>query len=299
MSIAVASTTTASTNNASSLVINKPSSVAIGDVLVIAACCYVSTETPSISGFTKAAEVMRNSGSAVIGISLSWRIATASDVSASNYTITVSSGQILGIATMFRITGWTPDFNPIFTLNTSSQNSTGVVTTVGNTFTAARPSASSLLIIASALGSATDRNPTWAGYSVTSGVSNPSWIELQDIEALVESNNRYIAQAVAYATTTNNTDITQWAATIDHNNDNTAAVGSIFIVIQQSQNVTPSVSLNVITPEMFGLVATNPVVIDVGHTNITPVISGVMTNVNNQIWTPEVKTSAAWTPEIK
>lgn len=295
MALAVASTSTVTTTTASSVVVTKPSGVEVGDLLVIFASTHSASTFPTCSGFTS--QVADGHGSSLnpqISTAILWRIADASDVSASNYTV---SG---AIATMFRITGWTSG-NPIFYNDTALIAGFGSSTTVvTRSITGKRPTPSLMAIVA-ALGSRiSDQNPSWSAYSVTSGESNPSWTEVQD-EEFRQAGESFGGQAVAYANTSNLSDVTEWSVTFSGPNGATLRGTAFFIIIAEPQNVTADLGRTTATPSVRSVTASQVnVSTDLGRTDITPTIHGIDTKATApQRWTNETKSSTTWTNETK
>jgi len=280
MALAVASTSVATTNSGTSLVITKPSGVAVGDVLVVVVNASVLT-VPTISGFTQGVTANNtSSNNARVTTTLLWRIATSGDVAASNYTISGGSSS-LGAATMLRVTGWTQG-NPIFS-------------TVANQSGTATRRSQQLLIMGVSCNKTTSTNITVGSYSVTSSDSNPTWVEVQDQN--YDTGILVYVSSVAYALSSNTSDITNYGFGFSDARVNPPA--SFLIVINSPINVTPNVSHLDTLATAIGLNGANSATADVQHLAIVPTINGVSSRANNPIWTPEVKTATTWTPEIK
>jgi hypothetical protein len=289
MALAVASTAIATTISATTVVVTKPTGVQVGDLLVILASTHLdSGSPPTCSGFTSKISVGSGSGlNPKVVSAILWRIADASDVSASDYTVNGA------IATMMRITGWTSG-DPFFFTDSEGFEVTASPTSLGNSVTAQRPTSSIMLIVSGTGTRTTDRNPTWASYSVTSGESNPSWTEVQDAEFRYNGSD-YGGQAVAYATTSNTSNVTAWAATMT-GPVSTNRVTAIFAIICEPQNVTTDIAHQAITPTQFGVTASQVnVATDIAHQNIPVTQNGIATVAKQPTqWQNETKPSTNW-----
>lgn len=298
MALVVASTSTVATNNANDLTITKPSGVASGDLLVIVATGEhdgnngLGNAVISCSGFTKQLSPARDGDNSNtdrnVGSVFLWKIADSGDVSASNYTISLAGSETLGLATMFRITGWTSG-NPIFT-STSSNSSISP-----SSLSLTRP-ASQLLIMCVAR---KEDSEAWSfdSYSITSSDSNPTWTEVQDtyVEVNTSTDSRRISHAVAYANSSNTSNITAYSATATDLNvgtNGTSSDISFLAIICEPQSPTADVSHLAITPTIDGITGSNNVVADVSHQAITPTINGITTTSSSSgvVWTTIDKT---------
>jgi len=285
----VVETTSTVTN---STTITKPTSVVAGDLLVLVIGSSGSFTRPGIfptvTGFTTAVTALGGVANGSLNpnssSTLLWRIATASDVSASNYTMSQTSS-----ASMFRISGWT-SASPIF--SSSFFESAGSITTLSLTETLTRPNPQ-LLIMCGTAEIASSR--TTSTYQITSADSNPSWTEVQDVNFTLDSRDK--VQAVAYANSSNTSNITNWGLTFSGSTA-TAASGFLVVIIEP-QNASSNVSFLPVVSSIEGLVATNSVTINITHNAVIPTINGVNARANNPVWTDQIKPPATWTPETK
>lgn len=224
MALAVASTSSTSSDNAASLVLTKPTGVSVGDLLVIIAAGEhdgnngTDNSTIACTGFTKQLQPARENNNSntdrnVAAVFL-WRIADSSDVSASNYTVTNYSTQTLGVAAMFRITGWTTG-NPIY----SSRSENGGYVSSGFSLSRVSPQ---LLIMANVI-KEDSRGYSFASPTMTSSDSNPTWTEVVDANVVVnqDTDTRRISMAVYYANSSALSNITAYTVT------ETAVIGSL------------------------------------------------------------------------
>lgn len=284
----VVETTSVVTN---STTITKPTGVVSGDLLVLAIGGNGSLSRPgtfpTVSGFTTAVTALggiaTGFGNPNSASTLLWRIADASDVSASTYTMSQESA-----ASMFRISGWT-SASPIF--SSSLFEAAGGLTTLSLTETLKRPTSQLLIMCATAEISGARTAST---YQITSADANPSWTEVQDVSFELFSRDK--VHVVAYANSSNTSDITNWGLTFS---GSTAAVSGFLIVIAEPQNVVSDVSPSAIPPAINGAGGTNNVVLDVGHIQNAPTIDGTEAKADSKVWTNEAKPSTTWTNEQK
>lgn len=259
MALAVASTSSVTTNNAATLTLTKATGVASGDLLLIIASKFQDSAI-TISGFTEILPVPNTVGGDTaerqLYLSMFYRIADASDVAAANYSINVGGGDDGGCACMLRVTGWTSG-NPIY----SSANTTGTFATVGgpsslsqSSLTLTRPSGQ-LLIQAYALNN-TDGGTSifsFSNYSITSSDSNPSWTEVRDAGATVNQGNDTATNhlAVAYAITTDTSTITAYGADFTESTSDNTGFGQFLAVLCEPSSATGTNALLEVSPTIF------------------------------------------------
>lgn len=301
MALAVASTSVASGNNITSLTITKPSGVASGDLLVLVSSSLILDTYPVCTGFTRQISVSTGlEGYRESSLAFFYRIADSSDVSASSYSVTGLGTEGFGSATMFRITGWASG-NPFWAFDTKGhQITTGSTVSLGGSFSATRPTGSSINIIGSALGggNVSAFNASWASYSVTSGEANPSWTELQDSTYRVyqSSSIKYGAQAVAYSTSTSTSAISAWNTDITTTGSNTARVTAIFAVIVEPVSLTVDLSQLAAAPSMAGAAANISANTSVSHIDTLTTVEGVETknSKSGTQWNNKTKPNSVW-----
>lgn len=258
MALAVASTSTVTGSSADTLVITKPSGVTVGDLLVIVASGEhdgnngLGNSQIACSGFTKQLSPSREANNSNtdlnLGSVLLWKIADSGDVSASNYTITLAGSESLGLACMFRITGWTSG-NPVYSSHTSNSSISPSSLSLG------RPS--SQLLIMCVARKDDDEGWSFGSYSVTSGDSNPTWTEVQDTYTTVNNTTdaRRVSHGVAYAITSSTSAITAYSATATDLNvgtNGTASDISFLAVICEPADATGTNNLHSVEPVIFG-----------------------------------------------
>lgn len=154
------------------LTITKPVSLAVGDLMVAVVHGNTTGGITIPSGWTGLTSVAV--GAAVTDLITYYKIATSTEVSASNFSWTVAGGQYIGGAIM-RITGHHSS-NPVAVFATDTE-----VTTATPTFTSTvTPNTANSIILfflGTYLNSATTR--TASTYAIVT--SNPTWTEQLDI----------------------------------------------------------------------------------------------------------------------
>lgn len=299
MALAVASTSTASTNNANNVVVTKPTGVAVGDLLLIA-----SWGSASCTGFVNASPSPffydAPGGIPDVTVRLLYRIADSSDVSASNYTIEQNGAgdtDDSGSAAMLRITGWTSG-NPLFTsASVSSYQDATSFTLTSGTLALKRPSDCILLMIS--VFRATNSpysSATFSGYSVTSGVANPSWTEVIDANVSVDSGPN-VSLSVAYATTTSTSDITEFTVVGATDTGGTEdAETAVLCVLASPINLTTDLSHINVAPTIHAPTVTQVhAAPDISHNAVVPTVNGIETRaIAPTQWQNEDKPSTAW-----
>lgn len=294
MALVVESTSSVATNNTDNLTITKPTGVQVGELLVIMAMGEHDGNSGFVSqisstGFTKqlspAGPDNNSSTDTNRGAVFLWRIADASDVSASNYTISLAGSESLGIAAMFRISGWTSG-NPVFSSSTPLALS-------ATSLTLSRPSAN-LLIMLSGI-KEDDRTYSFSGQTITSSGSNPSWTEVVDSSVIVNqsTDTRSISTCIAYANDTDISDITAFSATqtVTGGGSGNPAPISILAVICEPINATADISHLAITPTVESLTGSNTATATIDHIELTPTLESLTatSSSDNTRWTTTPK----------
>lgn len=302
MALAVASTSFNSASNSNNVVVTKPTGVQVGDLLLIA-----SWGSASCTGFVDASPSPffydAPGGIPDVTVRLLYRIADSSDVSASNYTIEQNGAgdtDDSGSAAMLRITGWTSG-NPVFgTESVSSYQDATSFTLTSGTLALKRPSSCILLMIS--VFRATNSpysSATFSGYSVTSGVANPSWTEIIDANVSVDSGPN-VSMSVAYATTTSTTDITEFTVIGATDTGGTEdAETAVLCVLASPVSPTTDISHNLVTPSIHAPTVTQVhVTPDISHNAVPPTINGIPTVATAPtVWQNESTISTSWTNE--
>lgn len=300
MALAVASTSTASTDNGNNVVVTKPTGVQVGDLLLIAVP-GLGNAAASCTGFTVAINEFADfsGGLQDLSLTLLYRIADSSDVSASNYTVDPGiSATDSGAVVMMRVTGWTTG-NPVFASQRDGSSQDGTPFTLNPTgLSIARP-AGCLLLMLNIFGSnvSTFSTATFDSYSVTSGVANPSWTEILDTTFSTQSGAIRGSFAVAYANTTDTSPITAFSVTgaTDANGGEDTEM-ALLLVLCEPVSPTPDVSHNAVPPTIHAPTVTQVnVAPDVSHNALPPTIHAPTARATSPTqWQNEGKPSTTW-----
>lgn len=303
MALAVASTSTASTNNANNVVVTKPTGVQVGDLLLIAVP-GLGNATATCSGFSTAINDFADfsGGLQDLSLTLLYRIADSSDVSASNYTVDPNLGATdSGVVAMLRVTGWTSG-NPLFASAADSSSQDAASFTINPTgLSITRPGAC-LLLMLNLFGA--NNSPystaTFSGYSVTSGVANPTWTEVIDT-TFQTSSGPTGSFALAYANTTDTSNITEFlvnGATDTGGTDDTERI--LLCVLCEPVNSTTDLSHINVAPTIHAPTVTQVnVASDVSHNAILPTIHAPTARATSPTqWQNEDKPTTNWENEI-
>lgn len=250
MALVVESTSTASTSNADDITVTKPSGVASGDLLLIIANGQGAT-TPvyaTCSGFTQIQTSFYTNQTAV---SLLYRIADASDVSASNYTVALAgSSTSSGAVAMLRVSGW-PTGNPLYNSATASDLQDLASWTVSSgTISLSRPSRQLLIMAGNSRNDGNSLN--FNNYTITSSDSNPTWTELMDVDFDTASGATNHSFFVAYAFSSATSTITGYSVDVSGATSGGGdAVATFLAVIVEPVNATVSNALFQTSPVTF------------------------------------------------
>ena len=304
MALAVASTSSATVSDAASVTVTKPTGVAVGDLLLIATHASMGTGgNATCTGFSVAASNWDDEAGGLPdqGNTLLYRIADSSDVSAANYAVSHGGSNYSGTVAMLRVTGWTTG-NPVFgtAVATGTQDATSFTLSASG-LSLKRVSASSLILSLNTFHSNNSpySSSTFSGYSITSGVANPTWIEIVDATISMFGGLDKASFACAYATTTDTSDITAFSVTGATDTGGTADTeSSLLVVINEANSPTADVSPLAVTPTVTSPTAANSVAGTISPLAVTPVINGFTTRgdtLNTTRWTNPDKGTTTWT----
>lgn len=301
MALVVESTSTVSANDADNVVITKPSGVAVGDLLLLIANGNNLSTYPTCTGFT---QILTSSadGNVDTNVTMLYRIADASDVSASNYTVAVAgSATSSGAAAMLRVSGWVVG-DPLFASSASSTVVDSASYSIGQSgLTITRPGQQLLIIAGNHISE--DHYADYSGYSITSSDSNPTWTILSNNVDYTTASGIYKQTFfVAYAVSTNTSTITAYSA--DVASSITGGIDSdayFFAVFVAPTDATGTNALLSVSPTVFDNAG-----VDVGG-NGTNALLEVSPTIHTQngdatspsVWSPDTKPSTTWTPEPK
>ena len=305
MSLVVESTSTTSGADQNNLTLTKPSGVEAGDLLLLithgdglsAATC---------TGFTSSlSKAQNNSGSVPdLTTSILYKIADSGDEAASNYTIALTGSNTLGVATMLRISGWESG-DPIHASASAGGAADPVTTTGASSLALARPAPALIVAVGHFVSSDSPlSSATFSGYSITSGVSNPSWTEVNDTEVRTNGNLYNKALAVAYANTTDTSDITAYSISVssDSSGADDGVASLLAVIVEPTDASGTNALLEVAQDTIFSNTG-----VEVGGTGTNTLLeasptfqtqSGNATSPTQ--WTNEAKpTDTSWTNESK
>jgi hypothetical protein len=298
MALVVESTSSASANNSDSVTVTKPANVAVGDLLLIAASGY-NLDLPACSGFTVGVSKTTTTGTDM-SIALLYRIADASDVSASNYSVTLAGAATSGVVGMLRVSGWTSG-NPVYTSASSDTTGDPITASGASGLSVGRVSQQLLLILngfksdSGALSSA-----SFSNYSITSSDANPSWTEVVDATVPINTSTINIGFSCAYALSSNTSTITAYNTDVSSDaNGDADLICSLLVVINSPVNASGSNALHSADADFFAPVAS------VGTTGTNALLSAdadffaPSARATSNTWTPLTKTSTTWTPQTK
>lgn len=298
MAIAVLSTSTATSSNADSLTITKPTGVSVGDTLFLIASGQGGH--PACTGFTSLLTPSYDGGGAIDAyVNILYRIADSSDVSASNYSVTLSGANTLGSAVMLRTSGWVSG-NPLFASATKGDSVDSASYTVDSgTISLSRPS-QQLLILAGHHFSE-DNNADYSNYTLVSADSNPTWIEVIDSDYTTQANTYDNSFFVAYALSSNTSTITGY--TIDVSSATSGGADSYITalaVICSPLSQTVSNATFAVSPVTFSTLTASTQEPENDFHEVSPNFpeqSGVVRNPT--VWTNPDKPSTTYTNTLK
>jgi hypothetical protein len=308
MALVVESTSTVTTNNAGSLTLPAPSGIQTGDLLILIASKYLDTAISS-TGFAQSLNVPVDIASDTLerqlNLNLLYKVAVLADETAPNYTVNVGGGNSGGNACMLRVSGWTSG-DPVFDLALAgaAADISGGGSFGQSSLTVPRP-AGQLLIQAHALNN-TDGGTSifsWNGYSITSSDSNPTWTEVIDAGASVNSATDTATNhlAVAYAITTDTSEITAYSATLtETTGDNQCGYGRFLVSIVEPSSPTGDISHTAITADVDAITtASVTVTADIEMIDSEPTVESLIgkSSSDGTRWTNEAKPNTTWTNE--
>lgn len=250
MALTYQSTQTQNWTSASSVTITKPTSLAVGELMV----CFITAQVTDISSidFTTGGWTEINSNDDGTECwRAGYKLATSGDVAASNFSFGLG-GTVYGAGSITRITDGIPDSGV-----NAKQKVTTAATTTANTLDITPSVPNSLLLF---YGWHAQNTPgTHSNYAIAT--SNPSWTEAYDFSSTAPTPDyaNFLAYAVRPETT----------STGDFSVDCTATGGSLFafavaISPVASVTVSPAVltaTFSVQTPTVTGGAVVSPAVI--------------------------------------
>lgn len=181
---------TAST--ATTVTVDKPTNLAVGDLMLAQFSFMSNSYTITLpSGWTS---LVTTNNSGTITTDISYKVADASDVAASNFTFNKGTGTSQLYASILRITG--QNTTPILSYSSTGTNSTTSLTTT----TITPNKKSSLYFIFGALNNG---NYSISDYSIAT--DNPTWTEIYDYNGTSSLGDISCAYATRLVTTATGT----------------------------------------------------------------------------------------------
>lgn len=300
---AVASTSTYTGANRSTLPIPAPTGITTGDLLVIIAhtagqgVAAASISTPTDFTLYDTNFVVGDGALAECGYKVFYKYAVLADESATTYTVTVGTEDGYS-AEMFRITGAPTSGVPFIPGGKGTDGGSGSATFSVTGLTAYRPTQQVLLMTASAAVNNIPEVYSFGSYTITSSDANPTWTELIDTDDItnISTNACTGGAGTAYATSSNTSNITAFSLAATGDTNSSWAYG--LYIIPTPQDATADISQIAVTPTVEGVTATEVlVVVDVSHLDTEPELTGIETKNSSDRtqWNNESQNSTTWT----
>lgn len=278
MAVTVESSSLGTFASGTSTVVTKPTGLAVGD-LMIGQYTYRNTSASHTlpSGFVSVQSVQTNNSWQVVA----YKVATASDVSASNFTFT-TSGTYMQNAGLIRISGYSQ--GTIIGQSNSQGNVTSATNpTFTNTITPITESLIMMLVATSATGSTLTSPSVYA-----IATDNPTWTELWDNVNTSGSNPTGLA--VAYANRTATTATGNSSVTASYAGGSTYGWSCVLLAIPISKDVsvTETATLTEDVKENIGMFT-------IESTSLTETLEYS----NNRMWSTQDKSVTTWLNQDK
>lgn len=270
----------------STIVITKPTGLSVGDLMIV----HLSrsdndqnSRTWSLTGWTTIIDTQGNdTGISSSGIAALYKIADSGDVSASDFTFTISSAADFVAGAIYRISGHS--ISATVNASASAFINNDETPSFTNTITPSFADCLLLMLVHHYAGSSTSK--ITSSYAITT--SNPTWTEAYD-----NNNSTTLTIAGAYANRPETTATGNSSFTSD--GDNTTDTASIIIAIKPSQDVNVSVNTIAMTASLPTSTVQTGVNVQVNSISVaisitTPVIHNLIEWVNG-----DDKASINWT----
>jgi len=305
MAIAIASTSTASANDSTSVTVTAPTSIATDDLLVIVATCGGNI-THTSTGFTQAYTHYYNGPSAGQSgrITVLYKKAVLADESEANYTVTGDLSNRMGGVAMFRVTGFSPETDPVFDYAVGNVSIPDADVTVNDSVSISRPTQGASFIAATMYD-----NDSFTGeilyqnFQITSTDSNPTWttLDVDDNFQTGDGSNYYGSFSMGYATSSDTSAISAYGFDYNVTSLDEAARGiyTLFTILTPA-NASGGNTLLTTTGTLF--TATGATGGSGGNTLLTTtgtLFSQTGSGTSPTQWTNEAKPSTTWVNEQK
>lgn len=270
------------------LTINKPTGLAVGDLMVSIINAYGGTDlrVDLRSGWTNITTT-NNAAANILTGRIQYKAADASDVAASNFAFTYSGDTAdLSAGAIMRITGH--GLSSLIAGSDADTNAAASSATVSFS-TSISPLTDGSLVIMGILATDTGNQVTTSNYSVTpSGVT---FTELFDLNINAASVDPVVA--AAYGIQTTKADITNYGALFSA--VKTAHQGMI-AVLTPAVNASADISHIAVTPALTGLPSSNTATATASHIEITPTLDGLSSTEDSgrTRWDSPNKPSSTW-----
>lgn len=285
MAVPTTSTQTASSTGSTTVVIAKPTGLAVGSLMVayivFHAGSTITMSTPS--GWTS---LLSNTGSTTRKLHVFTKVADSSDVAASNFTFTTSIASSYTLGVLVGCQGVASGSEI-----TASELDTGGPTASPSFTGASTPATTDSLILMSMAGWDSDTGAiSVSGYATT---PSKTWTELADLAVDSAAVDPFVA--VASATSGTTSQITNYSATLSASK---TTVNGTIIIVRPPTNATGTNALLSVSPTQFsqsgsaGTTGTNAL-LEVSPTMFDQ--SGKATSPTQ--WINESKANTTWTNE--
>ncbi len=225
--------TTTWATSGSTVVITKPTSLAVGDLMI---CRIVTSDGLTISnfaGFTSIGSQITGSPGAYESF-LGYKIADSGDVAASTFTITLSNSGSIKMGSISRIS------NPDTLATNYKYSSNSAANTISPSFTGVTPTNhadGNLIMQFWTTEDGSGGSPTIGSYSVAT--SNPSWTEVYELSSTVGND---VSASMAWAARPEFTATGNFSVTFSASADSAGQI--LAITIPWTINVTESTTLS-------------------------------------------------------
>lgn len=264
----------------SSVTITKPTSLAVGD-LMVAQIAATASSTPGIttlSGWTLVRSDASSDGTSGTVSSLFWKVATSGDVAATNFTFVTSGTGSCGSISRFTEANTTAP-----TDQSNGNNATGVTALSTSGITPTKNTGTFLIFTTSS----DNKSPTVSGYAIATG--NPSWSEAYDDSfGDIGPGSREVIISMAYGSRNTLTATGNATATLSL---------SMATTITQVMNIVPADFVPMTGTGTLGVVSI-PIVLDSGLA-LTGTLGLADATIIEPLWSNEAKNTSTWLNQDK
>lgn len=295
MAIVVESTST-TTGSGSSIVITKPSGLAVGDLLVSAILTFDAgaRTIDTASGWTQSNTVTRlgNTGLSDMVGKIQAKIADSSDVAASNFTFTLSGSAAYIAGGLLRVSGVRPTGFTGVTDADTYDDATGTATISFTSSTTPTVDGSLVVMLFSGFVNGGAGVGSIGSYTTTPSLT---WTELFDYG--LDSGAQDPIFGAAYAVQATAAEITNYGATLSFSKRNHLGILSTYYPTVDASGTNALLSVSPTFFNQNGVAGTT-------GTNALLEVSPTMFDQSGKAtaptqWTPNAKPSTTWTPNNK